>query len=619
MVLVSPGKKRWWLRPVGLFLAGCFLASLAAIAVPAEAAPAAPFGLAGREITSPDGVSYTFYSGKVPSFDGLPLAVDVTVPKGVKQPMPLVVMFHGWTQNRRQWQSERITSDDPNVSHWNNVAFAARGYAVINYDIRGWHESCGPKSAAVPNNPATLPAECASREYWIHLADPKWEIHDAQHLIGGLVDAGIAHPAKIGVTGQSYGGGHSWLLALLNNRTVNLDGSISPWTSPKGVPLSIAAAVPQYTWSSLFNALLPNGRANDSEVGSPATLNYPVGVPLQSYSAGLFAGGQALGNGFYSPPGTDPSADLVSWNARIIAGNPFFNDPALDPLVHRAAQEFDRRSPLYLTPNANVPVYQIQGLTDPLFGPVQGLQMRNHVKKWNSAYPIKSFFGDIGHSNASNPADVWAAANAIGNAFFDYYLKGRGSKPAFDVTTTTTVCNPDQSRQTFVAPSWAALSSRKVVLSSAIPQVTSHAAAGTEGVNTDPLTKRGCLRSQVVEGTGVAAWNFALAAPYTLVGQPSLTVNFVTTGPDAELNVRLWDVAPDGTNQTLVSRGTYRHLGTAGSANQVTFQIMANTWQFQPGHSLRLEVTGNDAPFYQTSNVPAVTTISSVALSLPVR
>jgi dienelactone hydrolase len=66
-------------------------------------------------------------------------------------------------------------------------------------------------------------------------------------LIGQLVDDGIADPNRIGVTGQSYGGGHAWLLALLNNRTVSVDGAIIPWFSPQGTPLRIAAAVPQRT------------------------------------------------------------------------------------------------------------------------------------------------------------------------------------------------------------------------------------------------------------------------------------------------------------------------------------------------------------------------------------
>jgi hypothetical protein len=299
-----------------------FLLAYAGLPDAAAQSGETPYGLSGEQRTSPDGVEYTYYSGKVASFDGLPLAVDVTIPRDVEGPLPLIVMVHGYGQDRTYWQSERVSNPDPIVSGWNNVAFAGRGYAVVNYTTRGFADSCGPASAADPDDPATLPAECLTREYWIHLADPKWEIRDAQFLVGRLADQGIIDPERIGVTGQSYGGGHSWLLALLNDRTVLEDGSVVPWRSPeRGIPLSIAAAVPQWTWSSLTNALLVNGRATDRQRGTRRQLNDPVGVPIQSYISGLFAAGAA--GGFYAPPGADPSSDLTAWFARITAGNPF--------------------------------------------------------------------------------------------------------------------------------------------------------------------------------------------------------------------------------------------------------------------------------------------------------
>ena len=46
-----------------------------------------------RDIVSPDAVAYTFCTGKVPTFDGVPLDVDLSVPQGLIQAhLPLVVM-----------------------------------------------------------------------------------------------------------------------------------------------------------------------------------------------------------------------------------------------------------------------------------------------------------------------------------------------------------------------------------------------------------------------------------------------------------------------------------------------------------------------------------------------
>lgn len=580
----------------------------------AQQAPGTPFGFQGQDVTSPDGVAYTKYSGDVPSFDGLPLAADVTVPQGATGPLPLVVMFHGYTQDRTYWQSETVDNQNPIVDGWNNVAFAKRGYAVLNYTIRGFHDSCGPADAANPGDPATLPADCLGKEYWIHLADPKYEIRDAQFLIGKLVDDGVVDPQNIGVTGQSYGGGHSWLLALQNDRTVNLDGSVSDWTSPQGTPLSIEVAAPMYTWSSLTNALLPNGRARDTSEGSRGTLNDPVGVPIQSYLAALNGGGAATG--FYSPPGVDPATDLTSWFARYEQGDPYRNDSG-DPVVQRAIQELDRRSPLYVEPNARVPIYQVSGLTDPLFPPVQAVQMLRHVRGAYPDYPIKSYFGDVGHENAANPQDQWDVAHAAGNAFIDHYLKGAGARPNFDVTAQTTRCLPGQTRRTYRAPGFLGLATGQRAFEFGADQTTSNAAGGQQGAAADPIGKQGCLTVEGPRDAGVASWGFRVREPFTLVGQPRISLDAAISGADAQLDVRIWDRSPDG-SLTLVSRGTYRHQGATGRS-LISYQTSANAWQFQRGHAVRIEVTGNDAPYYRPNNQRFTARILNARVAFPAR
>ena len=55
------------------------------------------------------------------------------------------------------------------------------------------------------------PRGCAAG--YIHLADVRYEVRDIQELIGRLVDDGTADRRRIGVTGDSYGGGQSLMLA----------------------------------------------------------------------------------------------------------------------------------------------------------------------------------------------------------------------------------------------------------------------------------------------------------------------------------------------------------------------------------------------------------------------
>ena len=618
-------------------------ADASAPATTAAPAGTGPLGLAGRAVTSPDGVPYLLYEGLVPSFDGLPLAVDVTLPEGAPPSTgapppapagarPLVVLVHGWGADRRSWESETIDHSDPAHAEWNNVAFAARGYAVLTYTVRGWHDSCGPDRASSKYVPATLPRECADRAFWVHVADPRWEIRDAQHLIGRLVDAGVADPARIGVGGGSYGGAHAWTLALLYDRTELLDGSLVPWRSPAGVPLHVAAAAPFYTWASLTGALLPNGRATDrgmADGDDARRARSPVGVPLSSYLTGFFAGGPALANGFYATPGSDPSADFTAWFARFSAGPPFLDDARIDPLLARALDELERRSPLHLAPRGKTPVFQAQGLTDPLFPPVHALAMRNKVLASDPAYPIATFLGDIGHDNAQNPREQWKVAHAAANAFFDHYLLGREQPVPFDVTVMTTTCVPGQESRTFRAPSFGELARSERVLRSTESHTTTNLSVSLASIDADPLLHPGC-RTAPASHAAASAWTFPMPAAATLLGAPRLALTARVVGADAPLVARLWDVTPgpggdlvNGATLTLVSRGAYRwlaaaRLGVSLGPQSFSFQLSANAWELQAGHALRLEIVANGAPEHLGSVLPASVTVSSVELTLPV-
>src|SRR5438270_10027244 len=145
-------------------------------------------------------VRYVMWRGTVPSFDGLPLSVDVTIPCGARGPIPLVSMNHGWTDDKTIWEetgrSDTVGSTfrPGSNAHWNNIWFASRGYAVLTYTMRGWHDSCGPDApGAIPY--VAPPASCLPYHYWIHIDDQRWEILDTQWLTGALLQSGLAAPA----------------------------------------------------------------------------------------------------------------------------------------------------------------------------------------------------------------------------------------------------------------------------------------------------------------------------------------------------------------------------------------------------------------------------------------
>ncbi|MEA2480996.1 MAG: type transport system ATP-binding protein, partial [Thermoleophilaceae bacterium] len=171
-------------------------------------------------------------SGLVRTWDGVPLDTTVTLPSAGGAMLPLVAEIHGFGNSKYEYL-------DPGSKAYTDNAFAwaREGYAVLTYTARGLWGSCGTAESRTAS-----PDACA-RGY-IHLADTRYEVRDTQELIGRLVDEGVADPARIGVTGDSYGGGQSMAIAALRDRLMMPDGSLVPWRSPHGTPLSIAAAAP---------------------------------------------------------------------------------------------------------------------------------------------------------------------------------------------------------------------------------------------------------------------------------------------------------------------------------------------------------------------------------------
>ncbi|TMK17898.1 MAG: hypothetical protein E6G68_08165, partial [Actinobacteria bacterium] len=460
---------------------------------------------------------------------------------------------------------------------------------------------------------------CRAFKYWIHTDDQRWEIRDTQWLAGALVSSGVADPSKLAITGGSYGGGQTIQNALLRDRircggakqftavdacAGKPDGAFAPWTTADGsTPLRWVVAIPMYTWYDVIEALSPNGRNSDGEAVPDGNHTDPVGVPIQSYLAGLYAAAQPLGNGYVAPPGT----------ARTLAGNPF---PKSDPVIANTIAQYETfKSARGIPPDGIIPIFWVQGETDPLFTAFHPLQLANRLRAFDPSYPIKLFFGDIGHDYAAERVDEWDAAHLAMNSFLDHYLTGAGPAPSFDVTAAITRClNHDAPMELVEAPTWSALHPLLFERALRGPKVTTSSGPSVVGVLADPVSQatitqnplsyRGCRKidARIVD-PNAARWRIPIASPVTMIGAPVIDLNYSSTAPDTELAVRLWDVDFSSGTRALVTRGVYRSLDGPGTA----------------GHTITLEVTANDAPYYQPSNVPAVVVVRTVRLTLPCR
>src|SRR5205085_1244175 len=84
------------------------------------------------------------------------------------------------------------------------------------------------------------------------------------------------------------------------------------------------------------------------------------------------------------------------------------------------------------------------------------------------------------------------------------------------------------------------------------------------GAAIDPVGGNGdaCARTSADDEPGTANYRLPKSTGYTLLGAPTILAHLKISGSTAAAQVdgRLWDVAPDG-QQTLVGRGEYRPTG----------------------------------------------------------
>jgi fermentation-respiration switch protein FrsA (DUF1100 family) len=535
---------------------------------------------------------------RVPSFDGVPLDADVTLPAEGTGPFPTIVMLHGWGGSKTSFESTTAEGNGNETFNYNNIYYAQHGYAVVNYSARGWGNSCGsPSSRGVPG----------CKEGWIRLADQRYEARDTQYLMGLLVDEHIAMRGALGATGISYGGGQSIELAYLKNQIRLPNGEFAPWTSPKGLPLEIKATFPRWPWSDLVDALTPNGRFLDTQIAPFAQSYEPFGVEIQSYVSGLYALGNA--SGYIAPAGADPEADLTKWFGATNAGEPA---TAEDEAIAKQLYTYHQG---YGLPGKPAPMLLESGWTDDLFPPSQSLRIYNAVRALHGYSAL--MIGDLGHSRGSNKVNTNQAFNEEGSAFFEQKLQRTGTAPpSGSVTAYTQTCPTGApAGEPYKASLWVKLHPHKVSISS-IPAQTFTSAGGNPTIASefDPIANTSACKTVKAETEPNTA-NYTLVSPgFTLMGLPTVKATIKTLGPFGELVSRLWDVLPSG-EQRLISRGVYRL--TENQTGTITFQLHGNGYEFAKGDTVKLQLLGRDAPYYRASNGAFSIEVSKLTATLP--
>ena len=109
-----------------------------------------------------------------------------------------------------------------------------------------------------------------------------------------------------------------------------------------------------------------------------------------------------------------------------------------------------------------------------------------------------------------------------------------------------------------------------------------------------------------------------LEAELAIVGRPTVVLHAASTASVAAFSVRLEDIAPDGARE-LIAKGVLnatRRLSTwepeaiePGEPLELTIEIDATAWTFEPGHRIGLAIASADFPNLWPTPEPAQNTV----------
>ncbi|MEA2127044.1 MAG: type transport system ATP-binding protein [Solirubrobacteraceae bacterium] len=556
----------------------------------------------------------------VPSFDGTPIDVSVTLPPPASPDSgyPVVGVFHGYGQ------SKRLGSDANNVQRW-----VARGYAVFSMTTRGLGNSCG---AGVPN---PKPPECAKG--YIHLLSNQWEVRDAQYLLGKLADEGVIDNARVGVTGISYGGGTSLQMAALNDRMVlgaltgETNGDVVPWKSTGNLPMSIKGAVPEFGWSDFAYSLVQPGSTLDYAARNPyrgPSGDRRIGIEKQGWISYFY--GIGLVTGYFEATGTgDPRYDVTAIKSTFDTGGPYDGNTVAENAVNELTAY---HSAYYIddATTAPAPTLLAQGWNDDLFPVDEAVRYYNKVREDHPDTPINLWAFDYGHSpraqiNNFNVAGLFGAEGE----WMDYYVRGLGVAPVDakgGVNVIPSGCTDDTSGSTSAADaavhaaSWALLAPGELTLDT--PTAKTIAASTTpsnpfQAFAPSP-TPTICTTTSSTDTPGAADYTLAAqSADYTLAGSPTVKADVTTGSASDQLAARLYDVNVGAGTERLIARQALRPYGTNPGTNTLVFQLHPQQWRVVAGHELKLELLSTDQPYTNATPGQTQMSVSNLTLRIP--
>ncbi len=397
----------------------------------------------------------------------------------------------------------------------------------------------------------------------IALDAPDTEGADVQRLIDELaknpavLQDGPGDP-RVGLMGESYGGGIALQAAALDKR--------------------VDAIVPIITWSSLQSALVPGG------------------VFKAQYASVFFALGTSGGCRVFAQRVCD------AYNRLAITG---LETPGDRALLEQTSADLSK---------ITAPTFLIQGKDDTLFPLSESLATAKLLQA--RGVPVHLAWLRGGHDRPFS-ATREAQIRSLARGWFDRYLK-----------RTTTSSGPAFRWDRSVGSSG---SSGTLPLTTGTP-VALTPKRGT-GMLNNPAGGRPASVSSIPGAGDLGGISSALgldlpgqsatwdSAPFTasreILGGGSVRLRVTSTGPEAVLFLKVFDVAPDGSAELPGGQVTpVRITGVGAAGKDVTIDLPALAHVIPAGNHVRLVVSSTDLA-YAGPLQPATYTVSDAAMTLP--
>jgi ABC-2 type transport system ATP-binding protein len=512
--------------------------------------------------------------------DGAGVSLDTSLYLPATIPAPAVLVAHGFGGTKAS-----VDADARDL--------AARGYVVLTWSARGFGASGGQ----------------------IALDAPDAEVADARKLVDWLAQRpevqqdGPGDP-RVGVTGGSYGGALSLLLAGYDKR--------------------IDAIAPVITWNDLAQALFPNAAAaSPPPADTPAHGAFaPDGVFKRGWAGVFFSSGRA------GQPVPGVPLTCGRFTAAVCAA---YTEAATTGRISAAtAALLERSSPASVTDRITAPTLLVQGEQDTLFGLDQSDANARQIAAHGTAVAVTWYAG--GHDGG---APDQAVRDQIG-AWFDHYLAGAGPTPApvfaYAVQSGVRAGSNTPTGRTVVAPAYPGLAAgaptttQDLALTGDAQTVVTPAGGSPAAITSLPglgaalgaVAGRLTAISGGLPGQAAQFRTTPLAAPTTVTGAPrvQLQVARIPGQPapaEAVLFAGTSEVAPDGTRSLLGSAVAPLRVAVPadGSPVSVTVTLPGVVAPVEAGHSLVVTIATTDQG-YAGGTDPAVWSIAvSGGVSVP--